>query len=65
MHEEQVAAAREGGGVVLLGVKRWGPDIDFNGPLLMVAFMAPGLAEAVEQEARQRGIPVEVVEPEI
>jgi hypothetical protein len=35
-----------------------------EGPLLMVSFMAPGLAEAVEQEARRRGIPVEVVEPE-
>lgn len=65
MTQEGVAAAHESGGIVLLGVKRWGRDIELDGPLLLVAFMAPGLAEAVEQEARMRGIPVEVVEPEI
>jgi hypothetical protein len=36
-----------------------------HGRDIRVSFLAPGLAEAVEQEARQRGIPVEVVEPEI
>jgi hypothetical protein len=53
------------GGDSLLGIQRWGRDIEFDGPLLMVSFLAPGLAEAVEQEARRRRIPVEVVEPEI
>jgi hypothetical protein len=63
MSDESVATAREGSGTVLVGVKRWGRDIELEGPLLLVALLAPGLAEAVEQEARQRGIPVEVVEP--
>jgi PH (Pleckstrin Homology) domain-containing protein len=65
MTEEDVAAAQASGGTVLLGIQRWGRDIEFDGPLLMVSFLAPGLAEAVEQEARRRGIPVDVVEPEI
>ena len=61
--EEEIAAAREYGGIVLLGIKRRGRDIELDGPLLLVSFLSPGLAEAVEQEARHRGIPVEVVEP--
>jgi PH (Pleckstrin Homology) domain-containing protein len=65
MTEEGVAAAHQSSGIVLLGVKRWGRDIELDGPLLLVAFMAPGLAVAVEQEARMRGIPVEVTKPEI
>jgi hypothetical protein len=65
MTEEGIAAAHDSGGIVLLGIQRWGRDIEFDGPLLLVAFMAPGLAEAVEQEATRRGIPVEVTKPEI
>jgi hypothetical protein len=43
----------------VLGVERRGRDIDLSGALLLVSLLAPGLSEAVEQEARQRGIPVE------
>jgi hypothetical protein len=62
--EDQIAAAREHGGILLLGIKRRGRDIELEGPLLMVSFLSPGLAEAVEAEARLRGIPVDVVEPD-
>ena len=59
--EEQVAALREsGGGRVMLGIKRWGRDIELDGPLLLVAMLSPGLADAIELEARARAINVEV-----
>lgn len=64
MTVEKIGGAREMAGNVLIGVKRWGRDIELTGVLLQMAFMAPGLAEAVEQEARLRGIPVEVIETE-
>ena len=64
MSEELVATAREGSGILLLGIKRRGRDIELEGPVLTVSLLAPGLAEAVEQEARNRGIPVEVVGPD-
>jgi len=64
LKEDQIASAREHGGRVLLGIKRRGRDIELEGPLLMVSFLSPGLADAVEAEARLRGIPVEVVEPD-
>jgi hypothetical protein len=57
--EEQVDALREGAGTAVLGVERRGRDIELSGALLLVSLLAPGLSEAVEQEARQRGIPVE------
>lgn len=62
MTVEKIGGARETAGNVLIGIKRWGRDIEFTGVLLQMAFMAPGLAEAVEQEARLRGVPVEVIE---
>jgi hypothetical protein len=59
--EGEIAAAREGAwGNVFLGVKRWGPDVGVEGPLLLVALMSPGLADAIEGEARARGIAVDV-----
>jgi hypothetical protein len=57
---EQVDALREGAGKALIGVERRGRDIEFSGALLLVSLLAPGLSEAVEQEARQRGITVDV-----
>lgn len=61
MTDEQIGAARESAGTALLGIKRWGRDIELEGPLLLVSFLSPGLAEAIEQEARARGIEVDVV----
>ena len=59
--EEKAASLHEGAwGSVLIGVKRWGRDIELEGPLLLVAMMSPGLADAVELEARARGIAVDV-----
>jgi hypothetical protein len=59
MDEDEINAMREGGGSVLLGIQRRGRDIELEGPLLLVAMLAPGLSETLEQEARARGIPVE------
>jgi hypothetical protein len=57
---EQIDALRKEAGRALLGIKRRGRDIELSGGLLLVSILAPGLAEAAEQEARRRGIPVEV-----
>lgn len=59
MDEDEINAMREEGGSVLLGIQRRGRDIELEGPLLLVALLSPGLSEALEQEARARGIPVE------
>jgi len=58
--EDQIEAMRTGGGNVLLGIKRRGRDVELEGPLLLVAMLAPGLCEAVEAEARRREIRVDV-----
>jgi hypothetical protein len=58
--EDQIEALRSGAGNALLGVGRRGFDIELSGPLLLVSILAPGLSEAVEQEARARGIGIEV-----
>jgi Bacterial PH domain len=60
LSEESTAGLRHNSGLLLTGVKRRGRDIEFEGPLLMVSLLAPGLAEAVEQEARARGIDIDV-----
>jgi len=57
--EDQVEALRTGAGRALLGIERRGRDIELSGALLLVSLLAPGLSEAVEQEAQARGIPVE------
>jgi hypothetical protein len=57
---DQVEALRSGAGSALLGIQRRGFDIELSGPLMLVSILAPGLSEAIEQEARLRGIPVEV-----
>jgi hypothetical protein len=35
-------------------------DIELSGPLLLVSILAPGFSEAVDYEARARGIDVDV-----
>ena len=57
---EQIESMRSGAGNALVGVKRRGFDIELSGPLLLVSIIAPGLSESIEQEARNRGIPVDV-----
>jgi len=59
MDEDEISALQEEGGSVLLAIQRRGRDIELEGPLLLVAMLSPGLSEALEQEARARGIPVE------
>jgi hypothetical protein len=58
--EDQIEALRGGVGNAVLGIQRRGFDIELSGPLLLVSILAPGLSEAVEQEARARGIEIEV-----
>ena len=58
--EEQVATLREQGGNALLAIQRRGRDIELSGPLLLVSILAPGFSAAAEQEARSRGIAVEI-----
>lgn len=57
---EEVESFRETGGNVLLAIQRRGRDIEFSGPLLLVSMLAPGFCEAIEREAADRGIDVEV-----
>ena len=57
---EEIESFRATGGNVLLAIQRRGRDIELSGPLLLVSMLAPGFSEAVEQEARSRGIDVEV-----
>ena len=58
--EDQVAGLRQGSGNALLAIQRRGRDIELSGPLLLVSILAPGLSEALEHEARARGIDVEI-----
>jgi len=55
----EIASARASGNA-LLAIQRRGRDIEFSGALLLVSILAPGFSEAVEHEARARGIEVEV-----
>ena len=57
---EEVESLRVGSGNVLMAIQRRGRDIELSGPLLLVSILAPGFSEAVEHEARGRGIDVEV-----
>jgi hypothetical protein len=57
---EEIESLKETGGNALLAIQRRGRDIEFSGPLLLVSILAPGFSEAVEAEARARGIDVEV-----
>ncbi len=57
---EEVESLKVGAGNALLAIQRRGRDIELSGPLLLVSILAPGFSEAVEQEARTRGIEVEV-----
>ncbi len=57
---EEVESLKGTGGNALLAIQRRGRDIELSGPLLLVSILAPGFSEAVEQEARTRGIDVEV-----
>ena len=58
--EDQIEALRGGAGNAVLGIQRRGFDIELSGPLLLVSILAPGLSEAVEHEAKARGIAIEV-----
>ena len=60
---EEVESLKERGGNALLAIQRRGRDIELSGPLLLVSILAPGFSEAVEHEARARGIDVEVGDP--
>jgi len=60
MTDEKIENMRGGGGNVLLGIKRRGRDIELDGPLFVLAMLAPGVSDAIEQEARARGIQVDV-----
>ncbi|HEV3363729.1 MAG TPA: PH domain-containing protein [Acidimicrobiia bacterium] len=57
---EEIDSLKETGGNALLAIQRRGRDIELSGPLLLVSIMAPGFSEAVEREARSRGLEVEV-----
>ncbi|MGH9000102.1 MAG: PH domain-containing protein [Acidimicrobiia bacterium] len=57
---ERAAQLRQDAGWVLTHVECRGSDIEMSGPLLLVSLLAPGLSEAVEQEARRRGVQVEL-----
>ena len=59
---EEIESLRRRGGDALTRVARRGFDIELSGPLLLVSAMAPGFSEAVAQEARPRGVAVEVAE---
>lgn len=59
---EEIESLRLEGGDALIHIARQGVDIDLAGPLLLVSVMAPGFSEAVAQEARLRGVAVEVSE---
>jgi hypothetical protein len=58
--EEEIESLKGTGGNVLLAIQRRGRDIELSGPLLLVSILAPGFSEAVEHEARARGIDVEI-----
>ena len=60
---EEIEGLQVGSGNVLLAIQRRGRDIELSGPLLLVSILAPGFSEAVEQEARSRGIAVDVEAP--
>jgi hypothetical protein len=60
---EEIETLRVGSGNVLVAIQRRGRDITLSGPLLLVSILAPGFSEAVEQDARNRGIAVEVEAP--
>ena len=60
---EEIESLKETGGNALLAIQRRGRDIELSGPLLLVSILAPGFSEAVEHEARARGIAVEVEAP--
>jgi hypothetical protein len=60
---EEIGSLKETGGNALLAIQRRGRDIELSGPLLLVSILAPGFSEAVEHEARARGIEVEVEAP--
>ena len=60
MTDDQVERMRGGGGNVVLGIKRRGRDIELDGPLFVLVMLAPGVSDAIEQEARARGIQVDV-----
>lgn len=60
---EEIESLKETGGNALLAIQRRGRDIELSGPLLLVSIIAPGFSEAVEQEARARGIAVDVESP--
>lgn len=55
---EEIESLKATGGNALLAIQRRGRDIELSGPLLLVSIIAPGFSEAVEQEARTRGIPI-------
>jgi hypothetical protein len=57
---EEIESLKGTGGNVLLAIQRRGRDIELSGPLLLVSILAPGFCEAVEHEARARGIDVEL-----
>lgn len=57
---EEIESLKETGGNALLAIQRRGRDIELSGPLLLVSILAPGFSEAVEHEARDRGIAVGV-----
>lgn len=61
--EGEIESLRGTGGNALLAIQRRGRDIELSGPLLLVSILAPGFSEAVETEARARGIDVEVEDP--
>lgn len=61
--EEEIASLQVGSGSVLLAIQRRGRDIELSGPLLLVSILAPGFSEAVEHEARARGIAVDLEAP--
>jgi hypothetical protein len=57
---EEIESLKESGGNALMAIQRRGRDIELSGPLLLVSILAPGFSEAVEYEARARGIGLEV-----
>jgi hypothetical protein len=57
---EEIERFEGTGGNALLAIQRRGRDIELSGALLLVSILAPGFSDAVEHEARARGIEVEV-----
>lgn len=61
--EEEIESLRVGAGNVLMAIQRRGRDIELSSSLLLVSILAPGFSDAVEYEARARGIEIEVETP--